>query len=140
MTMSVEPGALVVVDASAVLAVVLSEPERAGLIAATEGVLLVAPGSLPWGVGDGLVAAMRRRRLDLNAAMQAWEAFDAIPVQLVDIGLRAALQLALERGLYAYDAYVLKLAQERRLPLLTLDQPLQRAARAMGVALWEVER
>jgi hypothetical protein len=48
-----------------------------------------------------------------------------------------ALRLAVERGLYAYDAYVATLAHDRRLPLLTLDQPLGRVAAAMGVSLWE---
>lgn len=83
---------------------------------------------------------MRRRRLNLEEAVQAWAACEAIPVQLVDIDVGMALRLASERGLYAYDAYVLKLAHDRRLPLLTLDQPLQRAAEALHVALWEIER
>ena len=135
--MPTERGALVVIDASAVLAVVLTEPERDALIAATDGVVLVAPGSLPWEVGNGLVAGIRRRRLGIEAAIRAWDAYDAIPVQLAEIRVPEALRLATAQGLYAYDAYVLTLAQDRRVPLLTLDQPLRRAAAAIGIALWE---
>lgn len=135
--MPAEPGATVVIDASAVLAVVLSEPERNALTAATDGTVLVAPASLPWEVGNGLVAAVRRRRLSVTDAIRAWESYDGIAVRFVEINVREALRLAVERGLYAYDAYVLTLAQNRRLPLLTLDQPLRRAAAAVGVTLWE---
>lgn len=136
-TIVAEPGTLVVIDASAVLAVVLSEPERNALIAATDGAVLVAPASLPWEVGNGLVAAVRRRRLSVRDAIRAWDSYDRIAVRFADINVREALRLAVKRGLYAYDAYVLALAQDRRLPLLTLDQPLRRAAAATGIALWE---
>ncbi len=40
-----------------------------------------------------------------------------------------AIALAVEQGLYAYDGYMLLLARDRGLPLLTLDGPLAAAAR-----------
>ena len=54
----------------------------------------------------------------------------------VDIG--RAVALATERGLYAYDAYMLELASSRGLPLLTLDAKLSAAARRSGIGLVEV--
>jgi predicted nucleic acid-binding protein len=120
------------------LAVLLDEPQRSAVIAATAGVVLFAPASLPWEVGNALVATIRRRRLTPAEAQRAWAAYDAVPLRLVEVDIGQAIALAAERGLYAYDGYMLGLARSRRLPLLTLDAKLGSAARAIGVELVEL--
>jgi predicted nucleic acid-binding protein len=127
-----------VIDTSALLAVILQAPERPALIAATAGAVLVAPGSLPWEVGNALVSLVRRRRLTADDAAQAWAAYETVPLRLLDVDIRTAVRLAMELGLYAYDAYMLILAQQRGLPLLTLDIKLQTAARRTGVSVVEI--
>lgn len=127
-----------VIDTAALLAVLLEEPERPALVAATTGAVLLAPASLPWEVGNALVAAVRRRRLTAAEAQAGWAAYEAIPLRLVEVDIGRAVALATERGLYAYDAYMLELARNRDLPLLTLDARLCEAARLAGVALVEV--
>ncbi len=124
-----------VVDTSAVLAVLLEEPERIALIAATRGATLYAPPSLPWEIGNALVALLRRRRLTLADARRVWDAFQSVPLRLIDVDVGQAIASAPELGLYAYDAYMLELASQRGLPLLTLDQKLRDAARARGIAV-----
>ncbi len=126
-----------VIDTAALLAVLLEEPERAALLDATTGAVLFAPASLPWEVGNALVAAVRRRRLTAAAAQAGWAAYQTIPIRLVEVDIGRAMVLATERGLYAYDAYMLELARNRGLPLLTLDAQLSAAARLTGVALME---
>lgn len=126
-----------VVDASAVMAVLLEEPEREALIAATLGRELVAPPSLPWEIGNGLVAVVRRKRLSKAAALSAWTAWGEVRVRLIAVDVSRAMSLAFAHDLYAYDAYLLALAGQRRAPLLTLDRSLQRAAREAGIALLE---
>ncbi|MHB2034044.1 MAG: type II toxin-antitoxin system VapC family toxin [Gemmatimonadaceae bacterium] len=123
---------------SALLAVLLEEPERRALIAATTGAVLVAPASLPWEVGNALVAGVRRRRLALAEAQAGWAAFETVPIRLVEVDIGQAVALAAEVGLYAYDAYMLLLAQNRSLPIVTLDAKLQAAARRLGLNLVEV--
>lgn len=127
-----------VIDTSAVVAVLLEEPQRAALIRATSGVVLFAPGSLPWEVGNALVAAIRRRRLTVPEAQQAWAAYGAVPLRLVEVDAGRAIGLAVEHGLYAYDGYMLLLARDRGLPLLTLDSLLAAAARRAGIAVVEI--
>lgn len=124
-----------VVDTSAVLAVLLEEPERIALIATTQGATLYAPPSLPWEIGNALVALLRRRRLTLAEARRVWDAFQSVPLRLVDVDVGQAIASATELGLHAYDAYMLELASQRGLPLLTLDQKLRDAARARGIAV-----
>ena len=48
--------------------------------------------------------------------------------------------LAVEHGLSGYDAAYLELAIRKGLPLATLDEDLQKAARAAGVALLQPAR
>ena len=128
----------IVIDTAALLAVLLEEPDRPALLAATTGAVLFAPASLPWEVGNALVAAVRRRRLTPAEAQAGWTAYQTIPIRLVEVDITRAMALATERGLYAYDAYMLELARSRGLPLLTLDANLSDAARLAGIALVEV--
>jgi len=129
---------VVAVDTSAVLAVLLREPSRDALIAVTEGRSLVAAPSLPWEVGNALIAGLRRRKLTSTSVPQAWASYERIPVRLVQIDVPAALDLAIELKLYAYDAYVLQAARSARAPLLTLDAALDRAARSIGLTVMEL--
>lgn len=128
---------LVVIETSALLAILLEEPERPQLIAATVGAVLLAPAALPWEVGNALVAAVRRRRLGDSEARQAWAAFESVPLRLVEVDIGRAVATALRLGLYAYDAYFLELARQRGTTLLTLDRRLAAAATASGLNLVE---
>lgn len=127
-----------VIDTAAVVAVLLDEPERAALVAATKGAVLFAPASLPWEVGNALVAAVRRRRLSPTQAQVGWASYQKVAIRLVEVDIGRAIALATERGVYAYDAYVLEVARSRGLPLLTLDARLSAVARLAGVELLEV--
>lgn len=128
----------IAVDTSALLAVLLNESSRSDLIAATDGASLVGPPSLPWEVGNALIAAARKKRLTPEEVDRAWKSFSQVSVRLAEIDVASALKLAMSAGVYAYDAYVLETARQERAPLLTLDAGLQRAARAAGVALLEL--
>jgi predicted nucleic acid-binding protein len=128
----------IVIDTAAILAVVLEEPERPALVAATTGAVLLAPASLPWEVGNALVAAVRRRRLAAADAVAGWIAYQKIAIRLMDVDIARAIALANEQGVYAYDAYMLELARSRTLPLLTLDARLSAVAQAVGIQMLEV--
>lgn len=127
----------IVVDTSALVAVILDEPERPAIVSATRGAVLLAPASLPWEVGNALVATVRRHRLTGTEALEAWSAFESIPLRLVDVDAGEAIATALELGLYAYDAYMLVLARGLRLPLLSLDRRLCASATRLNIPLAE---
>lgn len=128
----------IVIDPSAVLAVLLNEPERDILVTSTKRAVLIVPSSMPWEIGNALIAGFRRKRLSLEDMRGAWTSYEGISMRLVEVDMYHALQTAAEYGLYAYDAYVLVAALTRRLPLLTLDKVLARAAEKAGVTLLEV--
>jgi predicted nucleic acid-binding protein len=124
-----------VIDTSAIIAVLLSEPERAMLVRVTRGTELVAPASVHWEIGNALSAGLKRRRLTLAQGQRALTAYAAIPIRFVDVDLALSLDLAVEHALYAYDAYLLTCALQQRAPLLTLDAGLIRTANALGIDL-----
>ena len=124
-----------VIDTSAIIAVLLSEPERAMLVRVTRGTELVAPASVHWEIGNALSAGFKRRRLTLAQGQRALTAYAAIPIRFVDVDLALSLELAAEHALYAYDAYLLTCALQQRAPLLTLDAGLIRTANTLGIDL-----
>lgn len=128
----------IVVDTSALIAVLTGERTRDQLIARTQGAELLAPGSVHWEVGNAFAALLKRRRLKLPEVQAALQAYAQIPLRLVDVEVGAALELADRCGLYAYDAYIMACARRHRAPLLTLDARLRRAAREAGVDIMEV--
>ena len=128
-----------VIDTSAVLAVLLEEPEKQAVVNATMGRILNAPASLRWEVGKAAAAGVKRRRLTAARARQLVADFEQVTIQELTIDLLRAVDLALELGLYAYDGYILEAARSSRYPLLTLDQTIQRNAKKLGLPLVELE-
>ncbi len=127
-----------VLDTSALLAVLLAEPERDVLIRLTAGATVCVPPSVPWEIGNALCALVRRRRLTRTQARRVVRSFEAIPMEAVGIDLERAVDLAAANGLYAYDGYLLEAARVRQAPLVTLDRPLRVAAERIGLSIVEL--
>ena len=97
---------------------------------------LVVPPVWPIEMANVLVMAERKKRITAADAARVVELFLALPIEVETGGLQNlhVLQLlAREYGLTAYDACYLELAQRRGLPLASLDQVLNKAARKCGV-------
>lgn len=103
-----------VIDASVIIAVIANEPERDAVLAQTRRANLIAPASVHWEISNAFSAMLRRNRTTLAAVEQALDLYADIPIRYVDIELRAALRLANELRIYAYDAYLLACAQAHR--------------------------
>jgi predicted nucleic acid-binding protein len=129
----------IVIDTSALLAVVGLEPERAELIRLTKGATLVAPSSLHWEVGNALSAMFKRKAVELDDALRVLDAYAAIPIRLVDPSLQQAVRLSQQLNIYAYDAYVIACAINQRAPILSLDNVLKDRARSLKVEILEVK-
>jgi len=131
-------GADLVADTSTVIAVIANEPEKPLLIAKTQGYELFVPRSLYWEIGNAFSAMIKRGRITLEQAKAAIEIYEKIPLNLIDVDLKQALEIVDKHNIYAYDAYMIACALNRGCPLLTLDGGLSYAAKAAGVEVWEV--
>ncbi|MBM4164022.1 MAG: type II toxin-antitoxin system VapC family toxin [Lentisphaerae bacterium] len=128
----------IVIDTSALLAVIVGEPERDRIVGLTAGHTLLGPGAIPWEVGNAFSAMLKRRRLTLAEAQEGLRIFHTVPLRYVKVDMANVLSLAHQAGLYAYDAYFLDCAFRHAAPLLTLDQGLKQAAKNIGIRLLEV--
>ena len=120
-----------VVDASAMLAILLREPgsdEARDKLAAAAGFRIVVPSHFWLELTNVLV---RRYALALNPVVAVLRELDDIGLDTVEIdrpGLLLALDLMVRHGLTAYDAVYLALAEVEDAWLLTLDVRLAAAA------------
>ena len=129
----------IVIDTSAVLAVIGEQPEKPELVMLTRGAALVAPASVHWEVGNALSAMFKRKAIDVKEALQLLEAYAAIPIRMAEVGLRQAVELSAKLNVYAYDAYVLACAINQRAPILTLDGGLTARARELKLDVLEAK-
>ena len=128
----------IVIDTSALIAVIVGEPERAKIIAITAGNTLIGPGSIPWEIGNAFSAMFKQDRLSFDGARKGVEIFYSIPIRFVESDITNALRLSKETNMYAYDAYLLDCAIRYKSPLLTLDLKLKKAAQSIKINALEV--
>ncbi len=127
-----------VIDTSAIIAVIANEPEREAIIEHTVGANLMVPASVHWEVGNAFSGMFKRHRITLSQAQQAIRSYERMQFRFLDVDLGQSVRLAHDLGLYAYDAYVLVCALNVRSPLLTLDSDLAASAVTAGASVLEV--
>jgi len=128
----------IVIDTSALIAVIVEEAERSKIIELTVGKALIGPGSIPWEIGNAFSAMFKQNRISLSEAQRGLSIFHTIPLRFVDPDFSNALQLSKSSNIYAYDAYVLDCAIRYKSPILTLDRRLKTAAQAINIETLEV--
>jgi predicted nucleic acid-binding protein len=127
----------IVIDTSALLAVILAEPERDRVVELTLGHTLVGPESIPWEVVNAFSAMLKRKRCTLDEAERGVDIFMAISMRFVAVDWKNVLAIVEKTKIYAYDAYLLDCALRHGAPLLTLDGGLKNAAIALGLQVLE---
>jgi predicted nucleic acid-binding protein len=116
----------VVVDASALGAIMFDEPEGPTLAAHLEGKTLLAPALLDFEIMN-LALTKARRRPDLTERILiSLVAALTVPISRVAVSGPDVFALARSTGLTAYDASYLWLARSRDAELVTLDTALLR--------------
>lgn len=128
----------IVVDASAIIAVIVNEPSKTDIIQSTQHATLVAPASIHWEIANAFSAMFKQNRLTVEQAVDALAIYKQIPVRFVEVELEEALQIANQLNIYAYDAYLLRCAQKQKAPLLSLDKTLLRLAKQLNLQVAEV--
>ena len=128
----------IVIDTSALIAVIVDEPERDKVIELTTGNTLIGPGSIPWEIGNAFSAMFKRDRLGLEEAKRGLEIFKSIPLRYIEPDFVNAVSISKQTKMYAYDAYFLDCALKQKAPLLTLDSRLKETARNFKISTLEV--
>ena len=127
-----------VVDASILLAVLTSEPERPKIIELTRDVDLIAPASVHWEIGNALSSMLKRGRITLLQAESILKNYEKIPIRFVEVSLHESIRISADRKIYAYDAFLIACARDQRCRLISLDKALLQASKDSGVQVVEV--
>ena len=128
----------VIIDTSALIAVIVGEPERSRIVEITLGNTLIGPGSIPWEIGNAFSAMFKQNRLTLKEAQKGFTIFQSIPIRYMEADFDNVLKLSKNTNMYAYDAYFLDCAIRRKAPLITLDRSLRMAAQNLNIEILEV--
>ena len=129
------------VDASAIMAVIMEEPGRERVINFTKNAVIVSPDIVGYEIGNGLTKMMRKKIIDKKGMIKSIQYFKRIPIKLVEIDLENALNIAWEYKIYkiykiyAYDAYYLESAKRLNLSLLTFDENMRRIGKEIGLTV-----
>jgi predicted nucleic acid-binding protein len=103
-----------------------------------------APDLWLWECGNIIANGVKRNRLTPADALLTWSVLDAIRTRVeltnpAPAQTRAALTVAIDEGLSLYAAAYLWLAMSLKLPLLSTDGELVRAATRRGVTVVSLE-
>jgi predicted nucleic acid-binding protein len=129
----------IVVDTSAIIAVIAGEAEKAKLIELTKDATIVAPPSIDWEIGNAFSAMLKRSRITLEQALEVIDIYQDISLEILPISLKDAVQLAGKFNIYAYDACIIQCAIQYDLPLISLDRNLVDIAKREGIKVIAME-
>jgi predicted nucleic acid-binding protein len=111
------------------------------LDAIAAGATLEVPALWPPEVANALTVLQRRRKLTEEEKETGLGWLRGLPLridhEMAVLAFSRLSELASAHQLSVYDAAYLELAQRRRLVLGCKDGPLRKAARRVGVSLWE---
>ena len=99
------------------------------------------PAIWPLEVANALLAAERKKRITIAQVTAFLRSLEAFPISIdptpTGLAFDRILLLARQQSLTEYDASYLELAIRESLTIATLDDSLRRAARAVGVELFD---
>jgi len=128
----------VLIDASALMPVLINEPEKEQIVSITKDYELLAPSVLPYEIGNALTRLKKRQILNDKQIIKVYGEFLKIPLRFLDIDIENALTIACKYTIYAYDAYYLETAYRLNLSLLTLDALMKKTALDLNIRILEV--
>jgi predicted nucleic acid-binding protein len=111
----------VILDASAIMAVILNEPNRDKVIELTKNATLLSPEVISFEIGNVLINLFKKRRITEDNLLEAYRNYSLIPIRNIKVDVEKALGIACKYNIYAYDAYYLETAYRLKFPLITLD-------------------
>ena len=115
---------LVVVDASAIGALIFGEPEADEIAVRLSNATMAAPALLWFEVANVCVKKMRAHPSLREKISEALALGRNLPIQIVDVDHGETVKLAMKTELTAYDASYLWLAQTLGVEIVTLDKML----------------
>ena len=125
----------VLVDASAILAVLLNEQGRSAITAQTENATLLAPETLPFEIANALTSLYRKKKITGEELAAAYRNYALIPLRSVKADPENALKIACKYKISAFEAYYLEIAYRLKISLITFSVSMKKAALNMKIKI-----
>ena len=122
-------------DACAIMAVIIKEPERDLIVQLTQGTVIVSPNMVSYEIANALTKMMKRKIIERESMINAFLYFTKIPIKTIEINIEGALEIAWEYNIYAYDACYLESAKRLNIPLLTFDANMKNIGEKLGITI-----
>ena len=127
----------VLLDASAIMAVILNEPNRDTVITLTENATILSPEVISFEIGNALVNLFKKRKITEEELLAAYRNYTAIPIENIKVDIEKALKIACKYKIYAYDAFYLETAIRLKLPLITFDGSMKKVGLDLKIKITE---
>jgi len=126
----------ILLDASAIMAVIADEPESQIVINCTQDATIVSPNIISCEIANALTRMMRKNVIISEEQMISLvKNFKRIPIEIVNIDIEKALKIAWHYKIYAYDAFYLESAKRLQLPIVTFDEGMKKIGRELGIKI-----
>ena len=122
-------------DACAIMAVIVKEPERDLIMQLTQNTVMVSPTMVSYEIANALTKMMKKKIIEKERMINAFSYFKKIPIKTIETNIERALEIAWEYKIYAYDACYLESAKRLNLPLLTFDGNMIKVGKELGISL-----
>jgi len=128
----------IVIDTSAIIAIITNEPHKDKIVKATQGSDLIAPSSVHWEIANAFSAMFKQNRISLENSLKCIDEYKSIPIRFYEVDLKKSLDLSFNYNMYAYDAFLVACSLSNDAPLLTLDKNLYEKAKEAGIKPLEI--
>jgi predicted nucleic acid-binding protein len=128
----------IILDACAIMAVLMEEPEKDAIIKLTQGSIVIVPNVIDFEIANALSKLYRRKILSENDVYETYFTYKKMPLQIKTVNINSSIGIFCKFSMYAYDSYYLEIASRLNLPLLTFDLNMKKAANDMNIKVLEV--
>jgi len=125
----------ILIDACAIIAVIIKEPERDLVIQLTKDAEIVSPNMVSFEIANALTKMMKKKIIEKERMLNAFTYYKKIPIKPIEIDFEKALEIAWDYKIYAYDACYLEAAKRLNLPLLTFDGNMIKVGKELGIKM-----
>ena len=123
----------ILMDACAIMAVIVKEPERDMVLELTKNAVLLSPDMVSYEIANALSKMMKKEIIEKEQMINAFNYYKLIPIKEIEIDFKKALEIAWDYKIYAYDACYLEAAKRLNVPLLTFDGNMSKIGIMLGI-------
>ena len=126
----------IVIDTSAIIAVIADEPEADIVLEYSQNATFVSPNVISFEIVNCLSRMLKKGRINDQSKMEELvNSFQKIPIKLFENNLQNIIQIVWKYKIYAYDAFYLDTAKSLNIPLLTLDKEMKKFGENFGITI-----